>query len=125
DVFGRVRMPSFRITAEDIVKAAPEVLLVACCGYEAEQCRNEFLKLPLPEAWNQIPAVRNNRVYACEAASFFSLPGPRLITGIEALANVFHPQLKSNSERESAGVVTRISGSVSTPPAAFSSARTA
>src|SRR5713101_8186542 len=37
DVFGRARTPSFRITIEDVVDAAPEILLIAPCGYGAEQ----------------------------------------------------------------------------------------
>ena len=41
--------------------------------------------------WNSIPAVKNNRVYALEANSYWSRPGPRLLTGIAAMAKIFHP----------------------------------
>jgi iron complex transport system substrate-binding protein len=54
-----------------------------------------------------IPAVRDNRVYALAANSYFSRPGPRLATGIETLAKVFHPSLVVDSEAERA--ILRIS----------------
>jgi len=102
DVFGRARTPSFRITIEDVVDAAPEILLIAPCGYGAEQAREEYKSMSFPEPWHAIPAVRNGRVYALEANSYFSRPGPRLVTGIEALAKLFHPAVEVTREAESA-----------------------
>jgi iron complex transport system substrate-binding protein len=58
--------------------------------------------MSFPEEWNAIPAVRNGRVYALEANSYFSRPGPRLITGIEALAKLFQPGVEVSREAESA-----------------------
>ena len=113
DVFGKVRTPSFRVTAEDIVEAAPEILLLACCGYNAARCTAEFKNLPLPQTWNDIPAVRLNRIYACEANSYFSRPGPRLMTGIEALAKLFHPHLRVSTEADSSPAIVPISSSAS------------
>src|SRR5271155_2529780 len=91
DVFGSAGTPSFRVSMEDVVVRAPDILLIAPCGYTAEQARKEYQELALPAEWNSIPAVRNNRVYAMEANSYVSRPGPRLVTGIAALAKVFHP----------------------------------
>ena len=113
DVFGKVRTPSFRITAEEIAEAAPEILLVACCGYNAAQCSAEFKNLSLPKSWHDIPAVRLNRIYACEANSYFSRPGPRLITGIEALAKLFHPHLRVSTEAGLSSAILPMSSSAS------------
>ncbi len=44
DVLGRKRTPSFRVTAEDVIDAAPEILLIAQCGYSAQQARDEYLR---------------------------------------------------------------------------------
>src|SRR5580693_1075024 len=85
DVFGNARKPSFRVTLEDLVETAPEVLLISPCGYGAEQARDEYRAMLFPDQWNVIPAIRNNRVYALAASSYFSRPGPRLVTGIETL----------------------------------------
>jgi iron complex transport system substrate-binding protein len=100
DVFGCARTPSFRITVEDVIDAAPEMLLIAPCGYGAQQARDEYKSMFFPEEWNAIPAVSNGRVYALEANSYFSRPGPRLITGIEALAKLLHPTIEVSREAE-------------------------
>jgi len=100
DALGSVRTPSFRVHVQDVVEAEPEILLIAPCGYSAEQARQEYLSLDLPDQWNAIPAVRNNRVYALNANSYFSRPGPRLVTGIEILAKVLQPTVTVSTEAE-------------------------
>jgi iron complex transport system substrate-binding protein len=102
DVFGTARTPSFRVTMEEVMDAAPDVVLVAPCGYTAEQASEEFRGMKLPSAWQDIPAARNSQVYALEANSYFSRPGPRLVTGLEILAKVLHPQVKVSREAEAA-----------------------
>src|SRR5712692_7441875 len=104
DVLGRVHTPSFRVTLEDIVAAEPDIILVSPCGYGAQQARNEYLSMSHVDEWNAIPAVQSGRVYALEANSYFSRPGPRLITGIEALAGVFHPGMQVGEEAQHAAV---------------------
>jgi iron complex transport system substrate-binding protein len=102
DVLGKVHTPSFRVHLQDIVEAEPEILLIAPCGYNAQQARDEYRSMDFPEQWKAMPAVRNGRVYALEANSYFSRPGPRLITGIEALAKLFHPEVEVSGEAETA-----------------------
>jgi iron complex transport system substrate-binding protein len=98
DLFGLPRKPTFRISLQDVVESIPDVILVSPCGYSAEQARDEYRNLPLPEQWSVTPAVRNNRVYALEANGYFSRPGPRLATGIEILAKALHPTLTVSAE---------------------------
>jgi iron complex transport system substrate-binding protein len=109
DVLGRVHTPSFRVTLEDIVAAAPDIILVSPCGYSAQKARSEYLAMAHTDEWNAIPAVRNGRVYALEANSYFSRPGPRLVTGIEALARVFHDGMQSGEEAQRAALLVAAS----------------
>jgi iron complex transport system substrate-binding protein len=102
DVLGRVHTPSFRVTLEEVVAAAPDIILISPCGYGAKPARDEYLTMAHPAEWNVIPAVQHGRVYALEANSYFSRPGPRLITGIEALAGIFHPGMKVGEEAQRA-----------------------
>jgi iron complex transport system substrate-binding protein len=102
DALGKVRTPSVRVHLQDIVESEPEILLIAPCGYDAKRARDEYVSLDLPEQWNAMPAVRNSRVYALEANSYFSRPGPRLITGVEALAKLLHPEMAVSREAEAA-----------------------
>src|ERR1700722_13374195 len=93
DIFGKAGSPSFRVELKDIVAAAPDIIVVAPCGYDAEQARKEYCTTSFPSDWDAIPAVRDGRVYAFEANAYASRPGPRLATGVEALARIFHPEI--------------------------------
>jgi iron complex transport system substrate-binding protein len=97
DVLGSVRTPSFRVSLEDIMDAAPDFLLIAPCGYDARRARDEYAALAFPPEWNSVPAVRNDRVYALNANSYFSRPGPRLLSGIEVLANLFYSDAQGSA----------------------------
>src|ERR1700720_80669 len=98
DIFGKVGAPSFRVELKDIVAAAPDIIVAAPCGYDAQQARNEYCSVMFPPEWDAIPAVRNSRIYAFEANAYASRPGPRLVTGVEALAKIFHPEIAVGDE---------------------------
>jgi iron complex transport system substrate-binding protein len=102
DVFGKARSPSFRIALEDVIAAQPEVLVIAPCGYNADQARAEYGSLTFPREWQEMPAVRNDQVYYVDANAYFSRPGPRLATGLEILAKLFHPGIAVAPEAERA-----------------------
>jgi iron complex transport system substrate-binding protein len=101
DIFGKAGAPSFRVELKDLVGAAPDIIVVAPCGYDAEQARKEYCATNFPSEWDAIPAVRDGRVYAFEANAYASRPGPRLVTGVEALARVFHPEIVVGDEATS------------------------
>ena len=50
-----------------------------------------WASLPRPEGWDEIRAVRDGRVFAVDASAYFSRPGPRVVDGIEVLAELFDP----------------------------------
>ena len=79
-------------------------------GYNKEQAGEEYLSMTFPEGWSEIPAVREGRVYAFDANSYVSRPGPRLVTGIEAMAKAMHPQIHVHDGVE--GTFYRIADSV-------------
>jgi len=107
DIFGKVGAPSFRVELQDVLAAAPDIIVVAPCGYDAEQARNEYRAMMFPPEWNAIPAVRDGRVYAFEANAYASRPGPRLVTGVEALAKIFHPEIAVGDEAANAFEIVR------------------
>jgi iron complex transport system substrate-binding protein len=115
DALGKKRTPSFRVSPEDVIDAAPELLLIAQCGYSAQQARDEYNAMAFPEEWNAMPAVRNSRVYAMDASGYFSRPGPRLMTGIEALAKILHPVVVVSPEAESVAMLIPVSSATAFP----------
>ena len=102
DVLGKPRVPSRRVSLDEVVSAQPDILIAAPCGYTAEQARAEYQSMNFSSAWRDIPAVRAGRVYFLDANSYFSRPGPRLITGYEILAKLFHPTVHVSPEAEHA-----------------------
>jgi iron complex transport system substrate-binding protein len=67
------------------------VIVFMPCGYyleEAEEAASSFLGHP---EFADTPAARNGNVYAVDATSYFSRPGPRLVDGLEILAWAIHP----------------------------------
>jgi iron complex transport system substrate-binding protein len=102
DAIGKAESPSFRVSEQQIIEAAPEVMIVAPCGYSKEQSRDEYLSLTFSPEWATIPAVRNGRVYAMDANSYISRPGPRLVTGMEAMAKAIHPYVRVRPGAEAA-----------------------
>lgn len=93
DVLGRAGEPSYRATAEQIIKAGADIIVVMPCGYSSRRAAEEFDLNALPSSWGKLPAIRDRRVFAVDANSYFSRPGPRLADGVELLAHLFHPQV--------------------------------
>ncbi len=93
ELFARSGEPSERLSWEDIFKAAPEVLALMPCGFDATRAAREARALPGISGWEDLPAVKNGRVWAVDANSYYSRPAPRLVEGVETLARILHPEV--------------------------------
>ncbi|HEY6467071.1 MAG TPA: cobalamin-binding protein [Candidatus Acidoferrales bacterium] len=93
DVLGIAGKPSYRVTTEQIAASRAEIILVMPCGYNTERAANEWHSFNIPDSWRDLPAIRDNRVFALDANSYFSRPGPRLADGVAILAHVLHPEM--------------------------------
>jgi iron complex transport system substrate-binding protein len=71
----------------EIEAVAPEVVVSMPCGYYAEQAAAETIR------WRRHLAQLGARVFAVDAAAYFSRPGPRLVDGVELLGHLLHPEL--------------------------------
>ena len=91
--FGREGQPSVTTTAAEIRAYAPEVVVLIPCGYYKEDILRQLPQARLPEGWDELPAVRAGEVWAVDATSYFSRPGPRVVDGVEILARVLHPEV--------------------------------
>ena len=89
--------PSGRLTWEEVFTAGPEVILLMPCGFDSARALWEARVLPELPGWRDLPAVKNGRVWAVDANSYFSRPAPRLIEGVEILARILHPEVFSGT----------------------------
>jgi iron complex transport system substrate-binding protein len=104
ELLGRAKKPGLRVTMQEIIAVAPEVLFIAPCGYDAEKARKEYLSMRWPREWQMLPAVRDGRVFALDANAYVSRPAGRLVTGIEAMAKGLHPEMKVRENPKAAMV---------------------
>lgn len=92
DELSREGADSVRIPWDDVLKWAPEVLIVMPCGCHLSKVRELVPQLFRRPGWSDLPAVRAGRVYAVDANSYFARPGPRVVEGAELLAHLIHPE---------------------------------
>jgi iron complex transport system substrate-binding protein len=109
ELFSGPGEPSRRLTWQDVFEAAPEVLVLMPCGFGVERTIHEARGLPEAPGWDELPAVKNGRVWAVDANSYFSRPAPRLVEGAEILARILHPEV-SLGESGTATLSSRVFG---------------
>ena len=100
--FGKAGQRSVTTTAEEIRAYAPEVIVLIPCGYYKEDILRQLPDANLPEGWNDLPAVKTNQVWAVDATSYFSRPGPRVVDGVEILAKILHPEVSGSPTSDEA-----------------------
>lgn len=100
--FGTAGGLSRTTTAEEISAYAPEVIVLAPCGFSASDTLRQLPRARLPACWPELPAVNEGNVWAVDATSYFSRPGPRVIDGAEILARILHPEMVGTPEQRHA-----------------------
>ncbi|MGN6638857.1 MAG: ABC transporter substrate-binding protein, partial [Mucilaginibacter sp.] len=91
-VLAEVGKHSPHINWVDIQLQDPEVIIVMPCGFSIERTLKEIdILLELP-GFNDLKAVKNNRLYIADGNQYFNRPGPRIVDSIEILAEIIHPK---------------------------------
>jgi iron complex transport system substrate-binding protein len=90
DVLGRRGEPSFKIEWQKVSDAKPDVILLMPCGFDVRRTVRESTPLRRLEGWSDLAAVKAGNVYALNGNAYFSRPGPRLVNGLEILAQILH-----------------------------------
>jgi iron complex transport system substrate-binding protein len=93
DVLGLPAESSQQLDWETVAAAAPEIAIVMPCGYGAARARDEALAYS-----DELRSLDAARVVAVDAAAYFSRPGPRLVDGLELLAQILHPSRVEQAE---------------------------
>jgi len=80
EVIGVAAQPSYSTTWDAVLAAEPELIVIAPCGFDAEQAAARAAGLDLPV-----------RMVAVDADSYYSRPAPRLADGVRQLGHLLHP----------------------------------
>lgn len=90
DVLSEPGAHSATVTPEIVAAADPDVIVVAPCGFGVTRAADAARTLMAADAWAW---ARHVPVWAIDANTLTSRPGPRLIEGVEVLASLLHPSL--------------------------------
>jgi iron complex transport system substrate-binding protein len=88
DVAGTAGAKSVEVDWDRLAALDPDLVVAMPCGWYLEDSRAQAL-----EHRERIEALGAERVFAVDAASTYSRPGPRLVDGTELLAHLLHPDL--------------------------------
>jgi iron complex transport system substrate-binding protein len=98
DIFAKAGEKSRQIKWQDALDFKPEIILLSPCGMNLEKCVSDSKLLLQYPHLDQTPAFQNAQIYAVDANAYFARPGPRVVSGIEILAKIFHPEIFEDLE---------------------------
>jgi iron complex transport system substrate-binding protein len=81
-VLGKTGQHSFRVDWAEVRAAAPDLLVLAPCGYTAPRAAEE-----------SFPPDVAPRVVAVDASAYYARPAPRVVEGARQLAHLLHPDM--------------------------------
>ena len=90
---GQAGKPSRTLDWMEVIAWQPEVIFIACCGFDLPRTLEELSGSSGISCWPELPAVESGRVYVTDGSQFFNRPGPRLVDSLEILAHALHPEV--------------------------------
>ena len=92
DLLGADGEKSYPTTWESVADVDPEMLFLMPCGFHLAETVREWARTEVPPWIVELPAARRGAVVALDGSAYFSRPGPRVIDGIEMLAEIMDPE---------------------------------
>lgn len=77
--------PSPAVEWDDVCRVDPEVLIIAPCGFDLVRSLREAERLRAFPGWNELQAVKRERVFVSNGNGLFHRCGPRLVDTLEFL----------------------------------------
>ncbi len=93
NLFGEAGKHSPWMNWEELAAKDPDVIFISPCGFDIERTIEETHLLTGKPEWQNLKAVRANRVVVADGNQYFNRPGPRLAESLEILAEILHPHL--------------------------------
>ncbi len=91
DLLGADGETSRPTTWDAVAEVDPEMLFLMPCGFHLAETIREWQRTTTPPWFQELPAVQRGAVFALDGSAYFSRPGPRVIDGIELLAEIMDP----------------------------------
>jgi len=92
NMISKIGEHSRRLDFQEVIKSDPDIIIMMPCGFDTKRTILEYNNiLKENKIWNSLKAVKNNKIFAVDANSFFSKPSIRTIEGLEILAKIIQP----------------------------------
>ena len=91
ELLGESGAPSVETTWAAVREVDPEMLVLMPRGLGVNEAAAAWARTARPRWWRTVDAVRRGQVFAVDGSAYFSRPGPRVVDGIELLAEIFDP----------------------------------
>lgn len=90
-LLGEAGRPSREVAWEDVAGLDPDALLIMPCGYGLEASRADADAHADRLAAVAPRAIAAGRAWVVDGSAYFNRSGPRVVTGVEILAGLLHP----------------------------------
>lgn len=87
----RPHEPYVRLPWDQVLAYRPEFIFVSPGGYDVRRTTEEVRWLAGREGWWDLPAVKRRHVYVMDPG-YYARGGPRVVRGLEILAQIIHPE---------------------------------
>ena len=77
---------------DEIKKTNPEIIIMMPCGFGIKRTLEDIHYLQNRKGWQELKAVKENKVFAVDGNQYFNRPGPRLVDSAEILAEIIHSE---------------------------------
>ena len=88
-LFGLAGKESRPISWNQIKDSNPDIIIGCACGFDTQQNYNQLSELVDLGHLNGLTALKQNKIWAVDANSYFSRPSPRLSKGSKILEQIF------------------------------------
>ena len=77
---------------DEIKQTNPDIIIMMPCGFGIKRTLQDIHYLQNRKGWQELKAVKENKVFVVDGNQYFNRPGPRLVDSAEILAEVIHPE---------------------------------
>ena len=77
---------------DEIKKTNPGIIIMMPCGFGIKRTLEDIHYLQNRKGWQELKAVKENKVFAVDGNQYFNRPGPRLVDSAEILAEIIHSE---------------------------------
>ena len=96
DVLGHAGQPSRQVPMEEVGGAAPDIIVLMPCGFSLARTVSELTILCRNDSSCSRLLLSAAKTYVVDAGSYFSRPGPRLVDGVELMAELCAGRISSD-----------------------------